>query len=138
MRWCGTAWARLWPLPWTLLGLALGGLMCLSGGRVQRVLGVLEFHGGLAEHLHRVLPRAWRFDALTLGHVVLARHAQAMDSLRAHERVHVKQYERWGPLFLPAYWACSLWLWLRGRHWYRDNPFEKEAHGQVPSAPERY
>ena len=43
------------------------------------------------------------------------------------ERVHVRQYERWGPFFLPAYFACSLAALARGRDAYRANPFEKEA-----------
>jgi hypothetical protein len=41
--------------------------------------------------------------------------------------VHVRQYERWGPLFVPAYLVSSLVLWLRGRDPYWDNPFEVEA-----------
>ena len=47
--------------------------------------------------------------ALTLGHVVLGVSQAALDDTRAHERVHVAQYERWGPLFLPAYLAASGW-----------------------------
>jgi hypothetical protein len=39
----------------------------------------------------------------------------------------VKQYERWGPFFIPAYLGSSAWMWLRGRDAYRDNPFEAEA-----------
>jgi hypothetical protein len=46
---------------------------------------------------------------------------------RAHERVHVRQYERWGPLFLPSYLFLSLYMYLRGCDPYRDNPFEREA-----------
>jgi len=42
--------------------------------------------------------------------------------------VHVRQYERWGPLFGPAYLGCSLVLWLMGKRAYRDNPFEVEAY----------
>jgi hypothetical protein len=47
--------------------------------------------------------------------------------LRAHEQVHVRQYERWGPFFVPAYLASSLWQGLCGRHLYRDNHFERPA-----------
>jgi hypothetical protein len=64
---------------------------------------------------------------LTLGHVVLARDLPALQQTRAHERVHVRQYERWGPFFLPAYAAASLWALSRGRHPYVDNWFEREA-----------
>jgi uncharacterized protein (DUF2062 family) len=64
---------------------------------------------------------------MTLGHVVIAGDAQSLESTRAHERVHVRQCELWGPLFVPAYLAASLWALLRGRDFYFDNWFEVEA-----------
>ena len=67
---------------------------------------------------------------MTLGHVVLGRSAAALDVCREHEMVHVRQYERWGPVFIPAYLLCSLVLLMRGRDAYRENPFEREAYGQ--------
>lgn len=70
-------------------------------------------------------------SAMTLGHVVLGRTPAALDISREHELVHVRQYELWGPLFVPAYLACSLWLWLRGGNAYFDNPFEKEAYSKA-------
>jgi hypothetical protein len=50
-----------------------------------------------------------------------------MEACRAHERVHVRQCERWGIFFLPAYLGGSLWAAMRGGDPYRDNPFEREA-----------
>ena len=50
-----------------------------------------------------------------------------LDIAREHEMVHVRQYERWGPLFGPAYLLSSFALWITGRRPYLDNPFEKEA-----------
>ena len=38
----------------------------------------------------------------------------------------------WGPLFVPAYFAASLWQWSRGKHPYWDNPFEREAYDVAP------
>lgn len=67
--------------------------------------------------------------ALTLGHIILAPTPQAHAITRSHERVHVRQYMRWGPLFLPAYALSSLWQWCRGGDPYRDNRFEREAYG---------
>ena len=64
---------------------------------------------------------------MTLGHVVWGRDQACLDDTRDHERVHVHQYERWGPLFIPAYLLSSLYMKLRGRHPYWDNPFEREA-----------
>ena len=39
----------------------------------------------------------------------------------------MRQYERWGPFFIPAYLAASLWMLVTGRDPYRENPFEREA-----------
>jgi hypothetical protein len=71
-------------------------------------------------------------EALTLGHVVLGRDRRCLERCREHERVHVAQYERWGPLFLPAYLLSSLWLLATGRDPYRDNPFERQAFAAAP------
>lgn len=119
--------AYLWAGPWTLVGLLVGGLSLLSGGSLRRHGGVLEFAGGmLVPLLHRV-PIMGGAIAMTLGHVVIGISHAALDRCRAHERVHVRQYERWGPLFVPAYLACSFLEWLRGGHPYLDNPFECQA-----------
>lgn len=64
---------------------------------------------------------------MTIGHVILGQDLFCLDACRDHEMVHVRQYERWGPLFLPAYGIGSLWAWCRGKHPYYDNPFEREA-----------
>jgi hypothetical protein len=60
--------------------------------------------------------------------VVLARTDPDLDATRAHERVHVRQCERWGPLFIPAYLSSSAWAAIRGEDAYRDNGFEREAY----------
>jgi len=96
---------------------------------MQRVGFVLEFHGGLLQRFLRRVPIAGGAAAMTLGHCVIARTQADLDYSRQHELVHVAQYERWGPLFVPAYLACSAWMWLRGRDPYLDNPFEEEAYG---------
>lgn len=46
-----------------------------------------------------------------------------------HELVHVRQYELWGPLFVPIYLIASLWAHGRGGNAYRDNRFEVAARG---------
>lgn len=91
---------------------------------------VLEFHGGLLSWLLLKAPIAGGAAALTLGHTVLARTAADLDGSRSHELIHVAQYERWGPLFVPAYFLCSAWMWVRGRDPYFDNPFEQEAYSE--------
>lgn len=75
----------------------------------------------------RRLPGGQFALAITFGHVVLGQTDAALDISHRHELVHVRQYERWGPLFGPAYLLCSLVLWIIGRRPYRDNPFEVEA-----------
>lgn len=115
----------LWAGPTTMVGLALGALTLLTGGRAQRRQGALEIHGGAAAFLLRLTPA--RATAMTVGHVILGRHAEGLDRCRAHEQIHVRQAERWGPLFIPAYFAASLWALAGGRHGYRDNIFEIDA-----------
>jgi hypothetical protein len=66
--------------------------------------------------------------AMTLGHVIIGQTAAGLDITREHEWVHVRQYERWGPLFIPAYLGCSLVLWVRRREAYLANPFERQAY----------
>lgn len=118
-----------WALPWTFIGLLLGLAALITGGSCQRVGRVMEFHGGLLQWLLKRVPICGGAAAMTLGHVVIARTKADLDRSRRHELVHVAQYERWGPLMVPAYLACSAWLWLRGYDAYFDNPFEAEAYG---------
>jgi hypothetical protein len=126
--------AYLWAAPATLLGLLLLVLASMSGGRARRVQGVLEVHGGLVRWLlTRWVPIAGGASAITLGHVVVGRDADCLERCREHEQVHVRQYERWGPLMIPAYFASSLVAWLRGRHYYLDNAFERAARGAAIS-----
>jgi hypothetical protein len=117
-------------MPNTLVGLTLTLLALLSGGRTRLHQGVLETHGGIVRFLlRRCTPLPGGAAAITFGHCVLAVDRDTLDWTRRHERVHVRQAERWGPLFIPAYLLASLWASLRRRHFYRDNAFEREAYG---------
>ena len=118
----------LWASPNTALGLLLWPLALLPGGRAQVVDGVLELWGPpYAWFLRSFTGLAGGADAMTLGHVVLARSAEAHERTRLHERVHVWQCCALGPLFLPAYGLSSLWCLCRRRHPYLDNAFERHA-----------
>lgn len=131
-----------WAFPNTLVGLLFIVPALLSGGGVHVVQGVIEIHGGMAAGFLRyfTLLRGGA-SAMTLGHVVLGKTPWLLDATRAHERVHVRQVERWGPLFVPAYVLCSLLIYLRGGRPYLDNPFEREAYAlgaeQVSPPPNR-
>jgi hypothetical protein len=130
----GTFLRYLWALPTTAIGLCLGAPALLSRrGGMQWVDGVLEFHGGFVEFFLRdctFLPGG--ASAMTLGHVVLGRDRTSLEWTRPHERVHVRQCERWGPLFLPAYGLASALAWCRGADAYRGNRFEREAYAIAP------
>ena len=129
-RAAGRALVYLWVLPTSLPGLLFLPLVLLSRkGGAQVIDGVLELHGGAVElFLRRCTLLRGGASAMTLGHVVLGRDRRLLDLTRAHERVHVRQCERWGPLFIPAYLLASLLVQLRGGRPYEDNPFEREAY----------
>jgi hypothetical protein len=97
------------------------GLLCLARGASVRVVeGAIEVAGPV--------PALPGVGCITFGHVIIGRSAECLGDWRAHEHVHVRQYERWGFLFFPLYAGSSAWAWLRGRDPYRDNVFEREAY----------
>jgi hypothetical protein len=117
----------LWASPCSLLGLAFALPVLLCGGRAHWTQGALEVS-------HRATlaacgPRLRRmpFRGIVFGHVILAVTAEELRHIGPHERVHVEQYGRWGPFFLPAYAVSSLWQLLRGRDPYWHNHFEVDA-----------
>ena len=127
---------RVWAFPNTMLGLLAWPLVARRG-KVRRVDGTIEMHGPILAWLLRhatTVPGGVR--ALTLGHVVWGRDQESLDLCRAHERVHVIQYERWGPFFLPAYLLSSLLALCRGRDPYLANRFEREAFARAPDRPQ--
>ena len=99
----------------------------LVGAKIQRVSGVLEVNLDPRSRALCKTVSCLPFTAITFGHVVIACSAQEQAALRTHERVHVAQYELWGPVFLLAYPLESLFQLLRGRKAYLDNRFEVAA-----------
>ena len=122
-------WLYVWVFPGSCVGLTAALVALCRGGRCQLVDGVLEV---VSVDVIRVIghcaPAGGPISAITLGHVVVGASLGDLDRTRVHERVHVRQYERWGPLFIPAYLLASGWIWLCGGHPYLDNPFEVEAY----------
>ena len=122
-----------WTFPTTFVGLLFLPLTFVSRTGGARVVdGVLELYGGpVAFFLRRCTLLRGGASAMTLGHVVLGRDRTLLDLTRSHERVHVRQCERWGPLFIPAYLLASVAVLLRGGRPYEDNPFEREAYAKA-------
>lgn len=120
----------IWTAPNTLLGVLIGILGLISGGGVQIRRACIEFYGGWVTKLLLGLPPQGAM-AMTLGHSILGVSQAALDCCRDHEQVHVRQYERWGILFIPAYFGVGAYMWLRGKNPYRDNPFEIEAFSKT-------
>lgn len=122
--------AYLWASPYTLLGLLIGLLGLATGGKASIRGPVVQFHGGAVKWLiQHLLPNGPFVLAMTLGHVVIGQTEASLDISHEHELVHVRQFERWGPLMGPAYLLCSAVVWMQGGRAYRDNPFEREAYG---------
>lgn len=118
----------VWAFPVTLLGMLTALVARGSGGTLQRVEGVLEVAGGWPARILRCgFPFSGAVAALTLGHVVVGESMNALVETRAHERAHVRQFERWGVLLLVLYPLAGLVAWIRGGNPYHDNRFEREA-----------
>jgi hypothetical protein len=131
-RRAGRVLVYAWAFPTTSVGLLFLPLaLAARTGGARVVDGVLELHGGPVDGFlrHCTLLQGGA-SAMTLGHVVLGRDQRLLDLTRRHERVHVRQCERWGPLFIPAYLIASVLVLLRGGRPYEDNPFEREAYAK--------
>ena len=116
---------RLWTLPNTILGLALGALTF----QVPRLEppGVVVFDRS-ARGFSWILALVFRKTAVTYGHCVIS--ARPLEGrVLQHELHHVRQYERWGPLYIPAYLVLFA---VRG---YRRHPFELSADAAAGAAP---
>lgn len=120
---------RLWAAPVTLVGLLLTLPVIVGPYRAH-----FQICNGNVEVFGAKLPTwitRWSFfqrlNAITLGHVILARHGKALNACREHEQVHVQQTERWGPLFPLLYVGAGLISLARGTGWYEGNYFERQA-----------
>ena len=122
-----------WASPATILGLLFVPLARIPGGNVHIVDGVIEISGGMVRRFLRSRLFSENAAAMTLGHVILGQDEACLTTNRNHERVHVGQYERWGPLMIPLYLLSSCAAQLRGEHPYWDNHFERDAYKQEGS-----
>ena len=122
----------IWASPCSLAGMLIS-LPALASGATPRLAGgVIEVAGGRIGRWSMLLPRPLRFAAITFGHVIIGTDHSLLRAVRRHEMVHVRQYERWGPLLIPLYLLSSLHLKLRHRQPYLENWFEVEAFAASP------
>lgn len=70
----------------------------------------------------------WR--AITIGHTVFA-DSPLSESLIAHEKVHIEQWDRFGISFPVRYFYSSYKAWNLGMHWYWANEYEIEARNRT-------
>ncbi|MEX2188561.1 MAG: hypothetical protein WD875_17265 [Pirellulales bacterium] len=120
--------AFAWASPYTLVGASIGFVGLCTGGHARRRGRIVEFYGGAVKWFITHLPNGQFTLAMTLGHTVLGQSDASLDVAREHEMIHVRQYERWGIFFGPAYLLASLAVWISGGRVYRDNAFEREAY----------
>lgn len=133
-RWLLTALGMLWAAPCTMLGLTIGLIGLASGGRARRRGRTVEFWGGAVRWGLMRIPLIGQAAAMTIGHVILGQDTACLDHARDHELVHVRQFERWGVFFFPAYFGWMIYLKMIGRNPYYDNPFEVEAYQSTSRA----
>ena len=130
MRYIGYPFGYLWTLPNTLIGSLFLPFTLVSGGRVRFSRGAMELYGGFVAWYLRNCCRG--LGSMTLGHVIVSRDRRMLDYTRNHEHVHIGQYMRWGPFFIPIYLFSSYLCWRKGLNPYLDNCFEKVAYGLFP------
>jgi hypothetical protein len=132
-----TVMKYIWASPATSLGICAGFIAVLLGATVNVFRGVLEI--SLRPRSARVTRALARlpYAAITFGHVVIAQSEETQNLLRAHERVHVAQYEKWGLAFFIAYPLESVLQRLQGNRPYLDNRFEVSARSAAAQIKER-
>ena len=117
----------VWASPCSAVGLALAAFALAAGGKARWASGALEVTYRDCRASCGKLAQTLPFRGIVFGHVILAVTREELATIGAHERVHVEQYERWGPFFLIAYVASSLWQLLKRRSPYWHNYFEIQA-----------
>lgn len=127
----GGAWRSL-RHAWRALPGDLMGLMVMRGCGIRtssRIVDAGDVSAVLVEN-----PDIGRYfdvqmmpvQAQTLGRCVFARGPIPEHTLE-HEIEHIRQWQRFGPFYLPLYFASSGVALLRGRRPYWDNRFEVAA-----------
>jgi len=118
-----------WAFPNTCIGIPFVFMALCPGGNIRMGRGVVELSSPLISgFLKHCIPVVGGASAMTLGHIIIGRDPESLDSARIHELVHVHQCEKWGPFFIPAYFAATFIAFCKGRDPYLGNIFEREAY----------
>jgi hypothetical protein len=129
---------------WRALPGDLLGLIVLNGlgiGRPTRVHDAGDVRALVVEDPR--VTRYFRFGFIPTRAQTLGRYVFATSDLdpetTAHECEHIRQWQRLGPLYLPAYFGSSALAFLRGDKPYWDNAFEaaarRRAAGEIARKP---
>ena len=124
----------LWAAPCSALGLMFAAVLLALGGSAALNHGAIEVTYRRSRAGCGSLALALPFRGIVFGHIILAVTAEELAIIAAHERVHVAQYEHWGPLFFVAYGLSSVWQGINGRNPYRCNYFEVQARERSAAA----
>jgi hypothetical protein len=126
MHWLKIA-KLVWAAPCSVIGLVLAMLPLALGGKAKWSDGALEVTYRQSQAHCGSLASKLPFRGIVFGHVIIAVTCEELQRIGPHERVHVEQYERWGPLFFFVYGASGVWQLLKGRNPYWHNHFEIQA-----------
>jgi hypothetical protein len=118
---------RIWAAPCSAVGLFLALVPLALGGQAVWRQGALEVTYRQRQASCGKLAQTLPFRGIVFGHVILAVTHEELCRIGPHERVHVEQYERWGPIFFLAYPLSGLWQLFHGRSPYWYNYFEVQA-----------
>jgi hypothetical protein len=108
------------------------GYMVMRGsgiGQPNRIVQLDDVTALVVEdaRVGRYFDSGWMaISAQTVGRYVFCRQTIDRRTL-IHESEHIRQWRRFGPVYLPLYFGSSLVALLRGRHPYDDNVFEIAA-----------
>lgn len=123
-----------WAAPCSAVGLLLATIPLALGGKAVWRNGALEVTYRRNQAGCGKFAQALPFRGIVFGHVILAVTDEELYHIGPHERVHVEQYEHWGPFFFFAYGLSSLWQLLHGRSPYWYNHFEVQARQKSSEA----
>ncbi len=131
-RWRYYALGYVISLPHTIIGLFMALIYRAHSFRWHD--GCLEAIGGTNDSGDT---RIWGSPSAQTHGWLIFYDSEAMRQyapIRTHERVHVVQGFIGGPLYVVAYLACHVWMWVATRSFwsaYNENPFEKMAYRRM-------